>query len=167
MQQKSKHTQSGPTYSSQPPEGEIMIDLESFKDNGKYTFIQGLQTAMYWWKETTYFCQKKRAATASVSPLAIFFTIIILLIHSLLAWHFECSVTFQRGGADIALVAAALFAFINWYSMEGMVLDGGNVPLFSWLNPNVILSLIALIGTVTWGYGDLMPFGTRGCGCIG
>ena len=102
---------------------------------------------------------------ALAAPLAYVVTFAVLVMHAVWAHNTKCGVNFQRGGADISLVAAVLFAFVSWYGSEGFKLDGGRVPKWSLLNPNVALPLVALLGTITWGYGDMVPwFSSKGCG---
>ena len=97
------------------------------------------------------------------TPLALFLTMILLAIHFVWALHSKCSVNFQRAGADISFVAAGISALTTWYSVPNGGLDGGGAPKFSWRNPNVALPLIAGIGTLVWGYGDL--FTSFGMAC--
>ncbi|MBY5385212.1 hypothetical protein [Rhizobium leguminosarum] len=61
------------------------------------------------------------------------------------------------------MIASALaFGWISWHEPKTMLLSGGQVTTWSFFNPLFILPLIAFIGTVIWGYGDLLPFG-RAC----
>ncbi|MCD0421232.1 hypothetical protein LOC51_28770 [Rubrivivax sp. JA1024] len=107
----------------------------------------------------------KRKAIAYFAPRAtLFITVASLAIHSGWAWATNCGVNFQRGGAIVVLVAAALYALSEWYEAKGGRLDGGALERYHFLNPAFLLPFLAALGTLIWGYGDLLPFfGAAGC----
>jgi hypothetical protein len=88
----------------------------------------------------------------------------------LVALHFawagisSCSADFARAGAAVTLVAAIGAALLDWHDPKAMALDGGKLPIFRLLNPIVALALQVALGTIIWGYGDLLPILSRtGC----
>lgn len=129
-----------------------VLDLVPPPSLGEFTIV------VRGWMDPKILPRSKIVVVQTYSTLiALTFTIPILLIHYMWAVHSQCSVNFQRAGADISLVAATIFAFMSWYAAPNSVLDSGGLPKFSWRNPNFALPVVALIGTMVWGYGDMLP----------
>lgn len=124
----------------------------------KMTFRESITILREWYKDDT-FPWMKRKTVNFVSPYICYFSItIILSVHYFWAVETDCSVDFQRGGALIVLVSAFLFGWTEWHKPEGGPLGGGKIKKFGLFEPHFAIPLTAIIGTLLWGYGDLVPW---------
>lgn len=90
--------------------------------------------------------------------LVCVFSLISITIHGYLSYIHSCSETFQRGGSLLVLMAAVGFGIIEYINPETTYLSGRKKRTFHLNNPLVALPFIAAVGTLIWGYGDLIPF---------
>jgi hypothetical protein len=142
-----------------------MSEFLEFQNDDQYTLRQSYIILRNWNCQKIYFSTKKKIVEQYAALIAYATTVAIIATHSAMSYYWSCNTTFQRGGADISLVAAALFAFVSWYSIDGFKLSGGAVPKLNLLNPNLALPVVALTGTLIWGYGDaLVDFGNCSTG---
>lgn len=94
----------------------------------------------------------------AVLPVAIIAT---LVFHYHWASANESALAFQRSGAAIVALDAAFFGLVRWHldSLNSISYWNGR-PV--WIEEKIFaaLSLVfAIIGTLIWGYGDLLFFG--------
>lgn len=120
-------------------------------------FLDALKILAQWHANDTHPWMKRKAANYISPRIGYLLTIIILLLHYYWAIESNCSINFQRGGATIVLVSALFFAWVDWHPPASGQLSGGKVEKFSIWSPLFALPLIAVIGTIIWGYGDLLP----------
>jgi hypothetical protein len=109
-----------------------------------------------WTQSDTYPWMKRKAIDYFAPRAAFICSIIVLTIHYWWAFESKCGVNFQRSGAVIALVSAALYSLIEWHKSDAGVL-GGTIKRFRFFSPYFMLPLLLAMGTVIWGYGDLLP----------
>lgn len=64
--------------------------------------------------------------------------------------------------AAIVLISAPGFGCTAWHDTTGGMFSGGPASRLTFLHPLFLLPALAFIGTIIWGYGDLLPFG-RDC----
>jgi uncharacterized integral membrane protein len=86
-------------------------------------------------------------------------TVLVLLGYGVWAyWGSSCPANFSRFGAAVVGIALAVFAPIQYYAdLEASVakLSGGpNIPWYQ--HPFVVPSILVILGTLIWGYGDLL-----------
>lgn len=109
------------------------------------------------WQQSDTYPWMRRKAIDYIAPRAAFvFSIIFIIIHYRWALESKCGVNFQRSGAVIALVSAALYSLIEWHKPDAAVLEG-TIKRFKFFSPYFMLPLLLAVGTVIWGYGDLLP----------
>lgn len=94
-----------------------------------------------------------------VPRIALFLSILLFVLHIWWAVSSRCGVNFARGGALLVLVSAGGLGWMTWLDPKLTFLSGGPRNKFDWLHPLVMLPLIGVVGTIIWGYGDLLPFG--------
>ena len=58
----------------------------------------------------------------------------------------------------IVLVSAWFFGWIEWHKSDAAILGGTSIKKFEFFGTHVAIPLIAIIGTILWGYGDLLPW---------
>ncbi|XHC10656.1 hypothetical protein ABWH98_24520 [Labrenzia sp. ac12] len=118
-----------------------------------------------WRSEDTAPWMKRRAVNYLSPRCAALISVITLLVHLIWAERSSCAINFQRSGSLLVLNAAAFYAFIEWHKADGGKLSGGKLKRYSLFNPFIVLPIIAALGTVVWGYGDLLPLlSLKGCG---
>ena len=107
--------------------------------------------------------QKRKAVEFASPRLGLFSSVLTIAFHVYWAVTSSCSENFQRGGSIVVFISAIMFAYSNWHDSKGGRLDGGPVEKFEFWNPNLLMPIIAGVGTLIWGYGDLVPlFGNCG-----
>jgi hypothetical protein len=130
----------------------------------EFTIVEAWLVVSTWRQGDTYPWMKKNAVVYLAPRAAFWVSIIVLFGHCVWAIHSNCNVNFQRGGSIITLLAAGLYAIIDWHDPHTMLLSVGQIKRLKIFNPYFILPLLAAVGTLVWGYGDLLPFfGTAGC----
>jgi len=121
-------------------------------------FRDALKILSEWNAEDTYPWMKRKTVNFISPFIGYILTTIILGIHYIWAVESECSVNFQRGGAMVVLVSAWLFGWIDWHKSEAGILGGGPIKKFDFFAKHFAVPFVAIIGTLTWGYGDLLPW---------
>lgn len=105
---------------------------------------------------------QERAACYLAAIVPLLLLVPILLMHAYFALTTECGVSFQRGGAMLAMIVALAFGGIE-FCRDRRANVGTNPPqLFDLRNPFFVLPLLAAVATFVWGYGDLF-FPMTGC----
>lgn len=139
-------------------------------DPNKLTYDTDFTFAMVWgvltkWRKSDTYPWMKRKAVTYIAPRAAFWiSLITLFAHVIWAIHTKCGVNFQRGGSIVALSTAVLYAVVDWHDPKTAFLSGGRIKPITIFDPYIMLPVLAAIGTVVWGYGDLLPFfGNSGC----
>jgi hypothetical protein len=85
-----------------------------------------------------------------------------IFIHFIWAYQTSCSVNFQRGGAIVVFASALCYALVDWHKSDAAVPSGSPVKKLSLVEPLFVCPLFGTIGTLMWGYGDLITwFGTQ------
>ena len=120
--------------------------------------IEALKILREWRAPDTYPWMREKTVKLLSPYIGYILTAFIVAIHYFWATQSLCSINFQRGGALVVLVSAVLFAWVEWHTPNHALLSGGRLPKFSFFSPLVSLPLIAVFGTLLWGYGDLLPW---------
>jgi hypothetical protein len=132
--------------------------------DGNYDFGQAWLAICRWRSPDTVPHMKRKAMKYFAPRLALWISALSLVGHGYWASITHCGVNFQRGGAIVVFAAAALYAILEWHEPNGAILDGGLVQRIWFYNPAFLLPLLGAVGTLIWGYGDLVPFfGSTGC----
>jgi hypothetical protein len=116
-------------------------------------FIKYSEVGVLSWQEQAKWANKW------MPRLAMAASVLTLLVHGALAWRSDCPKGFERSGADIVAFALAAFAVIQYFAdidAGTARLSGKRMVPWSILHPFVFLPILAIIGTVLWGYGDLL-----------
>lgn len=129
---------------------------------GPYTLGQAWFAVRNWCKLP--YPYQKRHTVQSLAPLvALVITLASLTVHFIVASMTNCSVNFQRGGSIISLTAAALYAVLDWHKNDAALPSGSRTQPFKLLDPKILLPLLGVVGTLIWGYGDLIPLWSSKC----
>jgi hypothetical protein len=85
--------------------------------------------------------------------------IILLILHLAIAARTGCAENFQRGGSAIVALAVLVIAGIEHRRDRRSNLtfwsDDAALP-FRLRNPYVMAPVLAILGTLIWGYGDIL-----------
>jgi hypothetical protein len=129
-----------------------------------FTIAEAWLVVSTWRQNDTYPWMKKKAVIYLAPRVAFWLSIVVLFVHYIWALYSHCNVNFPRGGAVISLLAAGLYAVIDWHDPHTALLSGGQIQRVTIFNPFFVLPLLGAVGALVWGYGDLLPFfGTTGC----
>ncbi|MBZ9892302.1 hypothetical protein LB559_30695 [Mesorhizobium sp. BR1-1-3] len=101
---------------------------------------------------------QSKAVNYAVPRLAVVFSLIVLSAHAFWAVHSQCGTNFARGGGVIALIVTGLFAVVEWHKDRRNLLSGGTIEKFDPWHPQVVLPVLAGIGTLIWAFGDFLPW---------
>jgi hypothetical protein len=126
--------------------------------DGEFNFKQAWQAVREWRRPDTAPYMKRKAVRYFAPRLALWTSVLSLVGHWYWASITHSSVNFQRGGAIVVLAAAALYAVLEWHQPSTSNLSGGPVQQFWFHNPAFLLPFLGAVGTLVWGYGDLLPF---------
>lgn len=128
-----------------------------------YSFAQAWRAVREWRYPDTFPYMKRKAMEYFAPRLALWISVSSLIGHWYWASITHCGVNFQRGGAIVVLAAAALYAVLEWFEPNAATVSGGPVQRVWFYNPAFLLPILGALGTLIWGYGDLLPFfGTTG-----
>lgn len=117
-----------------------------------------------WNAEDTYPWMRYHAVNYLAPRAALAVSIAALASHAAWAILSDCGVNFQRAGAPVVLISALCYALIEWREPKVGLLSGGRLQRLKLFNPLFILPVLAAVGTLVWGYGDLLPlFRSDGC----
>ncbi len=131
-------------------------------DEESFHFRHCIIVILSWSEKDTYPWMKRRTVNFLAPRLALAFTLLSVIIHTIWALKSECGINFQRSGAMITFISAALYALTAWHEPKGGYLDGGPLNKIRPFEPMFLLPFLGLLGTIIWGYGDLLPFfGTK------
>jgi len=95
-------------------------------------------------------------------------SIVCLFLHVVWSIISGCAVDFQRGGASIVAIAVTVFAFIQYYADIDAGIpyaSGKGITPFSLRHPFVLPPILAVFGTLVWGYGDLLALNWTASAC--
>lgn len=134
------------------------------KHDGDVEISHVLGVIRRWNRTETYPWMKRKIINYLAPRLAAGISVAALTLHAFWAHSSGCSVNFQRGGAIVTLIAAALYAVVEWHDPKTLHLSGGPVTKLTFSNPYLTLPLLATLGTVVWGYGDLITWFGTACG---
>lgn len=139
-------------------------DPNKLTNETDFTIVVFWRVLKKWRESDTYPWMKQMAVTYIAPRAALGISLIALFVHFIWAIYTKCGVNFQRGGSIVALSAAALYAFVDWHDPKTALLSGKRINRLRILGPYIMLPILAAIGTIVWGYGDLIPFfGNSGC----
>ncbi len=127
-----------------------------------FGLVDALTVISSWTAQDTYPWMRRLAISYLAPRLALLFSTLVLGGHVIWAMKSGSGVNFQRGGAPVVFISAVCYAVIEWHEPKAALLDGGPVRKLRLFNPLFLLPLLAAIGTLVWGYGDLLPFFATG-----
>ncbi|WP_448954840.1 hypothetical protein [Labrys neptuniae] len=133
-------------------------DFASKYHNEKMTWCLAIEILFNWQNETIPW-RRRRTSEFLAPRCAIILSVSALILHFWWAWSSACGLNFARAGADVVLIAATAYAWVEWHSVSGGLLSGGPVNRFAIWESGWLLPALAAGGTLIWGYGDLLPFG--------
>ena len=121
------------------------------------TAAQSLRVLRSW--RRVLFRSKVRVVQTHATAVALTATVVVISAHWAWARHTHNATDFARGGALVSLFTALLLATLATYTFDkGFQLDGGRVPEFHPLKPSFVVPVLAAVGTILWGYGDMVPW---------
>jgi hypothetical protein len=123
-----------------------------------FTIAEAWLVLTTWRQSDTYPWMKRRTVNYIALRAAFFVSLIVLFVHCIWALQTHCGINFQRGGSIIALLAAGLYAVVDWHDPKTVFLSGGGMRPITFFDPYFMLPVLGALGTVVWGYGDLLPF---------
>lgn len=148
--------------------------MEEYVENGKkkyrykvpnddklFRLIHCWRIIREWRTEGTYPWMRRRTANYLAPRIAWWMSLLIVAVHWWWAASSSCGFNFARGGALVVLLSAIAFGWVAWHEPRGGMLDGGPVNRWAFFHPLFMLPFLGLVGTILWGYGDLLPFGSR------
>ena len=110
---------------------------------------------------------KKRWIDWWMPRLGVAASIAAIIAHAFWAHASGCKTDFARGGAAVVLIALAVFAPIQYFAdADASVarLSGKLIAPLSMFDPFFAPPILAIVGTLLWGYGDLVaPFAQGVC----
>jgi hypothetical protein len=114
-----------------------------------------------WRKPDTFPWMRRKVVNWLVPRLSWVLSALSIVAHIVWAILSSCSTDFTRAGAAVTVIAAIGAALVDWHEPNAAMLDGGPVPRFRLLDPMVAIALQVALGTLIWGYGDLVPLLSR------
>lgn len=127
-------------------------------------FSHALLILRHWRKSDTTHVERHRSSKYFASLLGCLLSLLIVTGHYYWAAQSDCIVNFQRGGSALVLLSAVLFAWVEWHRPHGELFSEFRARRPTWRSPYITLPLIAVFGTLIWGYGDLLPWVSKfGC----
>lgn len=137
----------------------------SLKDSGKvprdkkdFRLIHYWHVFCHWRKFDTPQWMREATATYLAPRLALWASIAVVALHWWWAAISGVSLNFARGGALVVLISAVSYGWFTWHLTNVAIPSGGPVRRFSLFDPYFMLPLLGVVGTILWGYGDLVPF---------
>lgn len=119
------------------------------------------------WNEKDTYPYMKRSSIGFLAPRFTWILCIAgIVIHFIWALNTNCSVNFQRGGAVVVFAAALCYALVDWHKSDAAVFSGSPVKKLSLMEPLFVCPLFGTIGTIIWGYGDLITWFGNCCSAV-
>ena len=112
-----------------------------------------------WNRGDTYPWMRRRTANYLAPRIAWWASLLVIILHGWWASSSSCSFNFARGGALVVLISAAAYGWIMWHEPKGGLLGGGPINRFEPFHPLLMIPLLGALGTIMWGYGDMLRFG--------
>ncbi|WP_210168388.1 hypothetical protein [Aminobacter sp. DSM 101952] len=135
-------------------DGKVKYLPKVTNDDDTFAFRHAIKILREWDQKGTFPWMKRRTAEYLAPRLALWACLLALFLHGWWAITTSCSLHFARSGAAIVLVSALAFGWTAWHEAPKML-----VNRLAFFHPLCMLPALALLGTLIWGYGDLVPFG--------
>lgn len=131
---------------------------DKIPNHGRMQFRHSLKIIREWDHHDTHPWMKRKTVDF-ISPLIGYaLTLIIIIAHYIWAFETGDGLNFGRGGALIVLVSGALYGWIDWFRSGNEHEDDIDLRQFHVLESHFAIPFIAVLGTLIWGYGDLLPW---------
>jgi hypothetical protein len=128
-------------------------------DEEVFGFLDAMKIIREWNASDTYPFMRKNTANYLAPRLALWVSLAAVALHWYWATSSQCSFHFARSGAVLVLASALAYGWISWHDPKTMHLSGGKISNWALFNPLFMLPFLGFVGTIIWGYGDLLPFG--------
>jgi hypothetical protein len=133
------------------------------EDEAEFTARDAFKILREWNQDGTVQWMKRLTVNLLAPRLAWWLSLMVIGLHGWWACKSSCGVNFARGGALIVLLSAIGLGVVAWYEPNYGLLSGGKIKRWHFFHPLVMLPALGIIGTVLWGYGDLLPIFGNAC----
>lgn len=128
------------------------------EDENQFSLGHSIAVIRGWRAKDTYPWMRRRTVNFLVPRCAFWLSVLTVAVHAWWASVSHCGVDFQRGGAVVVLLSAAGYGLVSWHEATSLM-----VNKLSPFHPLFMLPLLGVVGTLLWGYGDLLPFFGTAC----
>lgn len=124
-----------------------------------FGFIHSCRIIREWRADDTYPWMHRLTIDYLAPRAAWWASVLVVAAHWWWASSSGCGFNFARGGALLVLISASAYGLLVWYASDVAVVSGSTIKKWHPFHPLFMLPFLGFVGTILWGYGDLLPFG--------